>query len=291
MSTSVTSRLLLIAAAVLFSTGGAAIKATTLNGWQVAGSRSAIAALALLMLVPAARRDWSWRVLPAGAAYASTLILFVLATKLTTAANSIFLQSTAPLFLLLIGPFLLKEAVHRSDLPLMAGVAAGMAMLFAGTEPSRVTAPDPVRGNQLAALAGLTWALTIAGLRWVGKRSEGNGSMATVVAGNLLVCTAVAPFALPISNLAIEDAAAILYLGVVQIGVAYWCLTRAIRHVSALEAATLILLEPVLNPIWTWLLHGERPSPWAIAGGGLILGATLFNVYSKARQREEAARA
>ena len=285
MSSSLTSRLLLIAAAVLFSTGGAAIKATTLSGWQVAGSRSAVAAIALLLLVPAARKGWSWRVLPAGAAYASTLILFVLSNKLTTAANAIFLQSTAPLFLLLIGPLLLKEAIHRSDIPLIAGVATGMAMFFAGTEPSRMTAPDPVRGNELAALSGLTWGLTIAGLRWMGRRSEGKGSMATVVAGNLLVCAAAAPLAAPILTLTMRDVAAIAYLGVVQIGLAYWCLTRAIRHVPALEAATLILLEPVLNPIWTWLLHGERPSLWAIAGGSLILGATLFNVYLKARQR------
>jgi drug/metabolite transporter (DMT)-like permease len=82
----------------------------------------------------------------------------------------------------------------------------------------------------------------------------------------------------------IHDAVAILYLGMVQIGLAYWCLTRAIRHVSALEAATLILLEPVLNPVWTWMLHGESPSSWAIAGGTLILGTTLFNIYSKSRQ-------
>ena len=287
MSSSVTSRLLLIAAAVLFSTGGAAIKATMLNGWQVAGSRSAVAAVALLMLLPAARQGWNWRVLPPGAAYASTLILFVLSTKLTTAANAIFLQSTAPLFLLLIGPLLLKEVIHRSDIPLIAGVATGMAMFFAGSEPSRFTAPDPVRGNELAALSGLTWALTIAGLRWMGKRTEGRGSMATVVAGNLLVCAVAAPVAFPVSDVTIQDVAAVTYLGVIQIGLAYWCLTRAIRHVPAFEAATLILLEPVLNPVWTWMLHGERPSRWAIAGGSLILGATLFNVYSKARQRAE----
>jgi drug/metabolite transporter (DMT)-like permease len=85
-----------------------------------------------------------------------------------------------------------------------------------------------------------------------------------------------------------QDIAAVAYLGIVQIGLAYWCLTRAIRHISAFEAATLILLEPALNPVWTWMLHGERPSRWAIAGGGLILGATLFKVYLKARQRAEA---
>ncbi len=281
MQTSVTSRLLLIAAAVLFSTGGATIKATTLTGWQVAGLRSAVAAAALLLIVPAARRGWTWRVLPTGLAYAGTLILFVNATKLTTAANAIFLQSTAPLFLLLIGPLLLKEPLHRSDFPLMAGVAAGMAMFFAGVEPVRATAPHPMLGNQLAAFGGLTWALTVAGFRWIGGHSGGRGSIPTIVAGNLLAFAAAAPFAFPLGAVTRGDALAIGYLGIFQIALAYWCLTRAIGHVPAFEAATLILLETVLNPIWTWLLHAERPSIWALSGGALILGATIFNLYSK----------
>src|SRR5512134_191229 len=98
MSSRLSSRLAALAAAVLFSTGGAAIKATHLASWQVASFRSGIATLALLSLVGEARRGWSWRVLPSAAAYAATLITFVLATKLTTSANAVFLQSTAPLY-------------------------------------------------------------------------------------------------------------------------------------------------------------------------------------------------
>lgn len=97
------SRLWLIAAAVLFSTGGAAIKAAHLTSWQIASFRSGVAALALLALLPGSRRGWSGRVIVVGAAYASMMILFVLATRTTTAANAIFLQSTAPLYLILLG--------------------------------------------------------------------------------------------------------------------------------------------------------------------------------------------
>src|SRR5579864_4599742 len=115
-SPAVRSRLLLAAAALLFSTGGAAIKGATLTGWQVASFRSAIAAAVLYLALPEARRGWSWRIAPPAAAYAATLLTFVLATRLTTAANAIYLQSTAPLYLLLLGPLLLREPIRRSDI-------------------------------------------------------------------------------------------------------------------------------------------------------------------------------
>src|SRR5688500_90238 len=123
---STTHRLQLLGAALLFSTGGAAIKATTLTAWQVAGFRSAVAAAAVFLLVPAARRGWTWHVLPVGVAYAATLVLFVAANKLTTSANAIFLQSTAPLYMLAFGPLLLKELVRRRDLAFMAPVLLGL---------------------------------------------------------------------------------------------------------------------------------------------------------------------
>jgi drug/metabolite transporter (DMT)-like permease len=109
-------RLLVLSAALLFSTGGAAIKATALTGWQVASFRSGIAAVVLLLCMPAWRRVWHPRTLAVGAAYAATMILFVLANKLTTATNTIFLQYTAPLYLLLLAPWLLREPVRLSDL-------------------------------------------------------------------------------------------------------------------------------------------------------------------------------
>jgi drug/metabolite transporter, DME family len=279
-----TNRLQLLAAAALFSTGGAAIKATALGGWQIAGFRSGIAALALLLLLPSARRGWNWRVFVVGVAYAATLILFVLANRMTTAANTIFLQSTAPLYILLLGPLLLREPIRRQDLLFMVAVGGGLALFFVGADAPVATAPDPVRGNLLAALSGVCWAFTVVGLRWMGRQPEGGGSpLATVVAGNLIAFLACLPLALPVPAVGAADWLVIVYLGVFQIGLAYVFMTSAIRHVPALEAATLLLVEPALNPIWAWLAHGERPSAWAIAGGALILGATLVKTWWDAR--------
>jgi drug/metabolite transporter, DME family len=284
MTSSATHRLQLLATAVLFSTGGAAIKATELGSWQVASFRSGVAALVLFLLIPAARRGWSWRVLLVSLAYAATMILFVTANKLTTAANTIFLQSTAPLYLLLLGPLLLHEAIRRTDLVFMAAVGLGLGLFFVGAEAPVETAPDPLRGNLLAVLSGLTWALTVLGLRWIGRRPEpGASALSTVVAGNLMAFLIALPFALPVPEVAAVDWLVIGYLGVFQIGLAYLLMTLAIRHVPALEAATLLLVEPALNPVWAWLLHGETPGRWALAGGALILGATAVKTWWDAR--------
>ncbi len=271
--------MLLVAAGLLFSTGGAAIKAASLTGWQVASFRSGLAAVVLLAALPNARRRWHWRMLPVAAAYAATLILFVLANRLTTSANAIYLQATAPLYLLLIGPFLLHEPVRRADLFYILAVGAGLALFFAGRDAVAITAPDPPRGNLLALASGVTYALMLAGLRWHGRRGGEDSGIAIVAAGNLIAFLAALPMALPLHTFSARDAAVILYLGAAQIGLAYWCLTRAIRHVPAFEATTMLQVEPALNPVWTWLVHGEQPSPWALAGGAVIVSATLLNTW------------
>jgi len=275
-------RLLLVTAAVLFSTGGVAVKAASLTGWQMASCRSGVAAVALLTALPETRRGWNWRIVPVAAVYAATLVFFVVANRLTTAADAIFLQSTAPLYLLLLGPLLLGEPIRRGDLLFMAPVAVGLAMFFVGSEPAVRTAPDPARGNLFAAASGLSYALALAGLRWLGRRERDSG-MAAVAMGNVLACLAALPLALPMHSVSRADAAVALYLGVVQIGVAYWCVTRAMRRVKALEANLLLLLEPALNPVWVWLVHGERPGPWAASGGAIILLATLANTLRAKR--------
>jgi drug/metabolite transporter (DMT)-like permease len=288
LTSSTSNRLLLLAAAALFSTGGAAIKATDLGAWQVASFRSAIAAVALLCLVKEARRGYEWRLALPAMAYAATLVLFVQATKLTTAANAIFLQSTAPLFVLVLGPWLLRERVRRADLLLPLVVAVGLALFFVGREAPVATAPDPTRGNVLGALSGLTWALTLTGLRWQGRRASGN-AVAVVVLGNVIACLACLGPALPVEGAGWSDLLVLLYLGIFQIGLAYVFVTRALGHVPAFEAATLLLLEPVLNPVWAWLVHGERPGALALVGGAVILAATLLNVWRQTRATASAA--
>jgi len=271
-SRATTARLQVLAAALLFSTGGAAIKATALSAWQVASFRSGIAALALVVALRPARW-WGARSLLVGAAYAATMVLYVAGNKLTTAANTIFLQSTAPMYLLLLGPLVLGERIRRMHVGLTAVVAVGMGLFFVGIEAPLATAPDPMRGNVLAAVAGLTWALTILGLRWLD--GSGGSALASVVAGNVWAFVVCLPLALPVERVRPVDAALVLFLGVCQIGVAYVFLTRGVRHVPALEASLLLLLEPVLNTVWAWLLHGETPGPWSSAGCAVILAATV----------------
>ena len=288
------ARLRLVVAAILFSTGGAAIKATTLTAWQVAGFRSGVAALAVWLLVPAARRRWSPRVLVVGVCYAATMVTFVVANKLTTAANAIFLQATAPLYVLLAGPLLLGERSRLRDVGFIAAIAGGMLLCFLDPAAPRATAPDPARGNLIGAASGMLWASTLLGLRWLetgGRRAadaappkEAAGSaLVTVVVGNALACLVCLPLALPAAGATTVDWAVVGYLGVFQIGLAYLALTSAMPHVPALEASTLLLVEPALNPIWALLVHDERPGPLAWVGGAVILLAAIGRTWWEGR--------
>jgi drug/metabolite transporter (DMT)-like permease len=280
------ARLEIVGAAALFSTGGAVIKSTTLSGWQVAGLRSGIAALAVLLLLPAARRGWTWRTLLVAVAYATCLILYVTANKLTTAADTIFLQSTGPIYILLLAPWLLRERTSREDLIVLGVMVVGLLCFFLGAEAPLRSAPDPATGNLLAAGAGLAWAFVVMGLRWLG-RSAGpevaDPAMSAVALGNILACLAALPFGLPIVHATASDWGAVLFLGVVQIGVAYLLMSRAVRQLPAFEASVLLLIEPALNPFWAWLAQGEVPGVWALSGGGLILGASLAKSWFDAR--------
>jgi drug/metabolite transporter, DME family len=281
------ARVQLVLAALLFSTGGAAVKWVDFSAMQIAGFRSGIAAFALLLLLPAARRGWTWRTAVVAVGYAATLVLFVVANRLTTAANTIFLQSTAPLYLLVLGPWLLKEPIQRRDFLFMLLVATGLLMFFIGVEPPVVTAPDPTRGNILASISGVTWALTICGLRWLSTSAvaepPSDGALAAVVGGNLLAFLVCLPASLPIGTHGAMDWTLLVYLGVFQIALAYLFVTRALRSLPALEASILLLIEPALNPVWAWLIHGEVPGLWAVSGGALILGATLLKSWVDAR--------
>jgi len=288
-----------VGAAFLFSTGGTAIKLTSLSPWQVASFRSGIAALTLAILVPRALRSIQRRTLLVGVAYAATMILYVAANKYTTAANAIFLQSTAPLYILLLAPRLLGERSHRGDLGWMAAIGLGLAAFFVGDQQTFATAPKPWLGNLLGAASGITWALTIMGLRWVGSARvarDGDGTegasrsrpgAAAALVGNALASLACLPWALPVAlaSTGWVDWLAVVHLGVFQIGVAYVLLTDGIEHVPALEASLLLLIEPTFSPLWAWIVHGEVPGPWAVAGGVLILSATTGMAVAAERRK------
>lgn len=283
MSTA-TARLQVLAAALLFSTGGAGIKVEAFSGLQVSALRSGVAAVALLLFLRG-RLVWSPHVALAAIVYAATVTLFVLSTKLTTAANAIFLQSTAPLYLLLLGPMVLGEHFRRRDFVYLVAMVLGIIGCFAGRPLATVTASDPALGNALAVVCSITWAFTLIALRYVerGQSRPGVGISAAIL-GNLLASVAALPFAWPFPAASEAEWVTIVYLGVCQIGVAYVFLTSAIRRLSALEVSLLLLIEPALNPVWTWVFREEHPGMWTIVGGTVILTATALRAVNEARQ-------
>lgn len=267
-----TAWLAVLAAAVLFSTGGAAIKTEAFSAAQVSCVRSGIAALALLAW-SRGRVQWSPQVALIGAVYAAVMTLFVASTKLTTAANAIFLQSSAPLYLLVLGPLVLKEAVRRRDGVYMIALGAGVVICFLGTPAASTSAPNPALGNLLGVVCGILWATTLMALRWAQRDGRDIG-LSAVIAGNAIAAVAALPFAFPLPAAPVAEWSTLLYLGVIQIGLAYVCLTTAMRQLPALEVSLVLLLEPVMNPLWTWLVRGEAPGLWALVGGGVIVVAT-----------------
>jgi DME family drug/metabolite transporter len=183
---------------------------------------------------------------------------------------------------LVLGPPLLGERARRSDLVLMVPVVVGLLLVFLGSGEAGRTSPEPLRGNVLALLSGITWALAIMGLRWMGGR-PGSSPMASVVLGNVLAFLFCLPFLGNPAAIGAADWGAIAYLGVFQVALAYVFLTEGVRGLPALATALLLLVEPALNPAWAWALHGERPTLLAAAGGALILGATAAKAWVDAR--------
>jgi drug/metabolite transporter (DMT)-like permease len=264
------SRFLLLAAAVLWSTAGAAIKSCGLDGWQIAGGRSLVAAVFLVATVREARVRPTLRVLAVSVGYAFTVVLFVLATKLTTAANAIFIQDTAPLWVLLLSPWLLGERPTRGELLAIPVYGIGLGLFFL----DELTAGQVV-GNVVALGSGVAFAISIVGLRLL--RHEGPSAL---VYGNVIAALAALPLWSRGPAATGADLAIVVYLGIFQLALAYLAFSRGVTGTPAIEASLLILLEPVLNPIWTFLVAGERPGPWAVAGGAVVLGATAWRTLA-----------
>jgi drug/metabolite transporter (DMT)-like permease len=264
------SRLFLLAAALLWSTAGAAMKLCELSGWQIAGGRSLIAGLFLFVAVREARRMPDAAVLLTSLGYAATVTSFAVANKLTTAANAIFIQSTAPLWVVFLSPRLLGERPARAELMTIPIYAAGLFCFFLDD-----LSPGQMTGNLVALVAGLAFATSVIGLRRIKERGP-----SALVYGNWLAALVTAPLWLAEPMPGTGDLLMLVYLGVFQLGLAYLCFARGVLHTPALTASLLVLLEPVLNPIWTFLFAGERPGPWALVGAGIVLAATSWRTLS-----------
>jgi len=265
---------LLLLAATLWSSGGVLIKSIDWNPLAIAGSRSLIAIVVISLLQPTTIKKLSWRVVPGALAYALTVILFVVATKLTTAANAIFLQYTAPIYIALISPWFLGERTRWQDWVLIAFALSGIALFFF----DRLSL-DGFWGIIAALGSGFSFAwMTIL------MRRQRNGSPeAVVLLGNLVALVLALPWMIPVVNLR-QNAPWLLALGVVQLAIPYLLYSAAIRHVRALNASLIGIIEPVLNPIWVMLLRAEIPAPWSVLGGAIVVASSLLRSVLAARE-------
>jgi DME family drug/metabolite transporter len=275
---------LVLGAALLWSTGGLFIKWTTLNAFELTFGRSLLAALTVAFFTRREGYRLNTMTILTSLLYAALLILFVIATKLTTAANAIFLQYTAPIYVLVLEPVFYKEKFRRADLFAVTACIAGMSLFFVGK-----LRPQDVSGNLTALASGLCFAFYILLLRHPHTQKVNRAS--SVIYGNLLLVIITAPAGLAaLQHISLRDAGSVLYLGVIQIGVAYTLFTLGMsRGVRSLDAAIVGYIEPVLNPIWVFLFLGERPSSWALIGGAIIIAAVASHTIWGTRKTKERA--
>jgi drug/metabolite transporter (DMT)-like permease len=277
--------LLIFFAALLWSTGGLFIKSTALNALELTFWRSLLAALTVMLFTRREGFGINRITFIASILYAALLLLFVVATKLTTAANAIFLQYTAPVYVLLLEPVFYKERFRVRDLIVVAVCVAGMSLFFIGK-----LRPQDLSGNVAALGSGLCFAFYFLLLRHTDARAVNRAS--SVIYGNLILVLATAPMGLTaLPAISLPDALIVLYLGVVQIGLAYTLFTSGMaRGARSLDAGIVGYIEPVLNPLWVFIFLGERPSSWALAGGALIIvavaGHTFYGARKARHQRE-----
>ena len=267
---------------------GAAIKTEAFSAAQVSALRSGIAAIVLaiyLVLVKGTPLKITLSLLPTGVLYAASLTLFVAANKLTTGANAIFLQAVAPLYILILGPWALGERWTARDSAHVGALAARPGPVLRRPTGAERLGHQSSTGNLLAALSGVTWAGTLLFLRHLGRSgTDEAGGLGAVIVGNAMASLVAIPMAWPPPVAPAAAWAAVVYLGVFQIGLAYVFFTKAIRQVSALEASLLLLIEPVLNPMWTWLVHGESPGSFTLIGGAVIVTATAASARPRAER-------
>jgi drug/metabolite transporter (DMT)-like permease len=266
---------LMAAAALCWSLGGLLIKSVAWPPLAVAGGRGFIAAAFLAVFAPRFRFTWSAAQLGGALAYAGTTILFVTANKLTTAANAILLQYTAPVWIALLGAWFLGERATRADWLTIAVVFGGMTLFFC----------DDLRLSGLAGnLVALASGVAFASMTLLLRKQKDTSAVESIFLGNLLAGAVGVPFMFHSGPL--PDATswiALGLLGTVQLGLSYLLYSRAIRHVTALEAVLIPVIEPILNPVWVLLTLGERPGPLSLVGGVIVLTAVTLRMLHNLR--------
>lgn len=265
----------LIFAAILWSTGGLLIKWVDWNPIAIAGIRSGISSIVILSFyivkykMPLKRPDKY--VLLAALNYAALVMLFVAANKLTTSANAILLQFTAPAWVLVFGATFFKERFSKKDVIVVGVVFIGMLLFFIGDLDS-----GGLLGNFLAVLSGISMALMIISLKKVTLHKP----IEIIIWGNILTFLLAIPFYESVTFTG-TNVSGILLLGIFQLGLSYIFFTTAISQVTALEGILIPVIEPLLNPIWVLLGTGEKPTVYAIIGGIIVLAAVLYHSLHK----------
>ncbi len=273
----------LVLAALCWSLGGLLIKRVDWPPLAIAGGRGVIAAVFLLVANRGKLRfTFSRLQLGAAVAYAVTTVLFVYANKLTTAANAILLQYTAPVWIALFGAWLLNERATRADWAAIAAVFGGMTLFF--SEELNFT---NVLGNTLAVLSGVGFAA----MTMLMRAQKDTSPVESIILGNVLAFLIGLPAMLGAPLPSPGGFGALAVLGIVQLGVSYQLYSHAVKHVTALEAVLLPVIEPILNPVWVLIATGEKPGSRALIGGVIVLTAVTLRALSTLRDRRVAAAA
>jgi drug/metabolite transporter (DMT)-like permease len=268
------SVLLLVVAALCWSLGGLLIKAVPWPPLAVAGGRGLIAGLFLVATNRGLRFHFSRDQILGALGYAACTVTFCVATKLTTAANAILLQYTAPVWVALLGAWFLGERATRADWLTIVVVLGGMTLFFADSlELANVL------GNTIAVASGVCFAGMTVALR----KQKDTSASESIILGNLLAFLVGLPWIVRAPALTAAGWTALLLLGLVQLGVSYWLYARAIKHVTALEAVIIPVIEPILNPVWVLLALHETPAPLALLGGVIVLGAVTLRAVASVR--------
>jgi drug/metabolite transporter (DMT)-like permease len=268
--------LFLVLTATLWSTSGLWIKVISWSPLAILGGRSLVAMIVMWVYL----RKPNFRVtglqLLGAVCYVLTQLSFVWATKLTTAANAIFLQYASPVYVVILGYFFLKERPHKSDWIAMGVIFSGL-FLFFGDQLSL----DGFWGNILAIVSGMTFSVVMLIMR--GQRDNSPANI--IFIGNIIGLLVGMPFVLK-ETINLANLGIILYLGTFQIGLSFILYSIAVRHVRALESNLILTLEPILNPIWVFLVIGERPGPLALIGSAMVIGAVTYRAYVSASTPE-----
>jgi drug/metabolite transporter (DMT)-like permease len=254
--------LFVVMAACLWSMGGVLIKVIPWSPLAIVCARSLIASVVLFLFLPRKTFRFSRIEILTAFFYFMTVTLFVTATKLTTAANAIFLQYTAPLHVVVLAHFFLKETPTKRDFGSLGLIFFGMVMFFF----EKMTL-EGFWGNISALASGVTFAVMTVQMR-AQKSAE---PMNSIFLGNLMTSVFLLPFLLEAPSLELKPFVNLILLGTFQLGLAYVCYSKAVPYVTALEGIMVSMLEPVLNPLWVILLIGEKPSLLSALGGGIIL--------------------